>query len=417
MKSRVSTYNLKAQNTCRIYVATDTHYESGRIHELDNIITEANKSHPDVIVLAGDTINYLDDINSKKSRSDLKNFFQRLSQIAPVQLGVGNHDQMHKDRKFVPEKMLKEQQIFLDFIRSIPEITLLHNQKVEIKKGINLIGITLPRDAYQKPSTVGTQEPATALKSCLSQNKALLARSGKETNILLIHSPRRFTPEIVNSLKGTDYIITGHMHQGCVPFGLDEKLPGTVGIIAPGYAPFPTRSRHTYPKYSDKLIVLPAYKTFSGHRRHWNACYPQSHTILSLTKQRAIIIYSTSVVYILEDDDIMAGCIAGAIKKAGKSVKIKHFKDAISAIQNLDSNNLPKIIFLDILLTGPDGFTFLNELASYDDTNKIPIVIISSLDFTGKDLSSYNVIGILNKETMYPADIQKFIKEYLSDAH
>ena len=44
------------------------------------------------------------------------------------------------------------------------------------------------------------------------------------------------------------------------------------------------------------------------------------------------------------------------------------------------------MIFLDILLTGPDGFTFLNELISYSDTAKIPIVIVSSLDFSGKDL-------------------------------
>ncbi|MBR3135284.1 response regulator [Candidatus Saccharibacteria bacterium] len=124
-----------------------------------------------------------------------------------------------------------------------------------------------------------------------------------------------------------------------------------------------------------------------------------------------------SLVYILEDDEIMAGCISAAIKKAGKSIAIKHFKDAISAVQSLDSDNLPQIIFLDILLTGPDGFTFLNEIASYDDTNKIPVVIISSLNFSGKDLSAYNVIGILNKETMLPAEITKYVEEYCSNAH
>ena len=124
-----------------------------------------------------------------------------------------------------------------------------------------------------------------------------------------------------------------------------------------------------------------------------------------------------SLVYILEYDEIMAGCISAAIKKASKSIEIKHFKDAISAVQSLDSDNLPQIIFLDILLTGPDGFTFLNEIASYDDTNKIPVVIISSLNFSGKDLSANNVIGILNKETMLPTEITKYVEEYCSNAH
>lgn len=130
-----------------------------------------------------------------------------------------------------------------------------------------------------------------------------------------------------------------------------------------------------------------------------------------------------SLVYILEDDEIMAGCIAAAAKKARlahsseqRPIKIKHFKDAVSAAQSLDSNNLPQIIFLDILLTGPDGFTFLNEIASYDDTNKIPVVIISSLNFSGKDLSAYNVVGILDKETMLPAEITKYTEEYCSNA-
>lgn len=416
MKPRILTYNLKAANDCKIYIVTDTHYESGRIFEFDNILKEAKKSKPDVIIMAGDTINYLNDIDSETSRQELINFFKKLSSIAPVYLGVGNHDQMHKDRKFLPAKMLKEQQIFLDFFRSIPEITLLHNQKVELKKGINLIGLTLSRDDYQLPNSTGTEEPAEKLKEELLKHQKLLSRtSPNETNILLIHSPRRFTSEIVDSLGGIDYIITGHMHQGCVPFGLDEILPGTWGIIAPGNAPFPIRARHTFPKYSDKLIVLPAYKTFAGWRRHRNAIFPQSHTIIQFHKWYNK--YSMSLVYILEDDEIMAGCISAAIKKAGKSIAIKHFKDAISAVQSLDSDNLPQIIFLDILLTGPDGFTFLNEIASYDDTNKIPVVIISSLNFSGKDLSAYNVIGILNKETMLPAEITKYVEEYCSNAH
>lgn len=121
------------------------------------------------------------------------------------------------------------------------------------------------------------------------------------------------------------------------------------------------------------------------------------------------------MVFILEDNEIMASCIATAVKKAGEEIKIRCFSDAITAMQELDTGDLPRLIFLDVLLTGPDGFTFLNELASYRDTAKIPVVIVSSLNFQGKDLSSYGVVGILNKETMLPEDIIKYVKEYVKD--
>ena len=71
------------------------------------------------------------------------------------------------------------------------------------------------------------------------------------------------------------------------------------------------------------------------------------------------------------------------------------------------------MIFLDILLDGPDGFTFLNELVSYSDTARIPVVIISSLDFGGKDLSNYGVVGVLDKANMKPEDIRSYVEQYI----
>jgi len=113
------------------------------------------------------------------------------------------------------------------------------------------------------------------------------------------------------------------------------------------------------------------------------------------------------MIYIIEDDEIMAECIARACKEG----EVKIFPDAIAAMDAI-SSEIPDLIFLDVLLTGPDGFTFLNELASYQDTAKIPIVIVSSLDFKGQDLSAYGVVGILDKSTMTPKDMEEYVKRY-----
>lgn len=114
------------------------------------------------------------------------------------------------------------------------------------------------------------------------------------------------------------------------------------------------------------------------------------------------------MIFIIEDDKVMAECIARAC--AGHDVQM--FSNAIEAMEMISGGRMPKLIFLDIMLEGPDGFTFLNELVSYTDTAKIPIVVVSSLDFESVDLSVYGVVGVLNKDTMVPEDIKRYAKEY-----
>lgn len=112
------------------------------------------------------------------------------------------------------------------------------------------------------------------------------------------------------------------------------------------------------------------------------------------------------MIFIIEDDDIMAECIANATKKPTKI-----FSNAIDAI-NATNNTIPNLIFLDLLLDGPDGFTFLNELSSYPDLARIPIVIVSSIDLKHQNLSNYNIIKSLDKSTMLPKDIEELASEY-----
>ena len=113
------------------------------------------------------------------------------------------------------------------------------------------------------------------------------------------------------------------------------------------------------------------------------------------------------MIFILEDDHMMAECIA---RSCGK-VPTKIFPDGIAAMNALN-DEIPDLIFLDVLLSGPDGFTFLNELVSYSDTANIPVVIISSLNLENKDLSDYGVVGILNKDKMLPQEIKKYVERF-----
>lgn len=116
-----------------------------------------------------------------------------------------------------------------------------------------------------------------------------------------------------------------------------------------------------------------------------------------------------SLAYIIEDNEIMSDLMS---RYLGGVLETKVFHDAISAISEI-SNDAPDMIFLDVLLTGPNGFTFLNETASYEDTAKIPVVIVSSLDLKTDDLKNYNVVKILKKEEMLPDDVKNVAREIL----
>lgn len=119
--------------------------------------------------------------------------------------------------------------------------------------------------------------------------------------------------------------------------------------------------------------------------------------------------------FILEDDPIFARLFSKSLHRAFPDSTVSTFEDAIDAINALpDGCTPPSVIILDVLLTGPDGFTFLNEIASYSDLSNIPIIIVSSLNFPMQTLESYNVKKILNKATMTPQDLPAAISEILS---
>ncbi len=114
------------------------------------------------------------------------------------------------------------------------------------------------------------------------------------------------------------------------------------------------------------------------------------------------------MIFVIDDDEIMRECV----KRACTGYEVLGFQNALEAMEAISDGVLPKMIFLDVMLTGPDGFTFLNELMTYDDTAMIPIVIISGVDFREKDLSAYGVVEILNKDSFKPSDIKRVLEDY-----
>lgn len=113
------------------------------------------------------------------------------------------------------------------------------------------------------------------------------------------------------------------------------------------------------------------------------------------------------MIYVIDDNMMIAECVA----KACGVKRTRIFGDAIEAMRGINEK-LPELILMDVMLTGPDGFTLLNELISYPDTMKIPVVLMTTADLADVDLSVYGVVGILDKDTMTPEEIRGYAEKY-----
>ena len=124
-------------------------------------------------------------------------------------------------------------------------------------------------------------------------------------------------------------------------------------------------------------------------------------------------------IFIIEDDPDFAEIYQKHLARNFPEIPLQIFYNAIeanAAFSELSEEELPSLSILDVLLTGPDGFTLLNELLSYPETSQIPVLLISSLNLGQMSLQAYNVRAILNKETFTPADFVAKIKDILSPA-
>lgn len=125
-------------------------------------------------------------------------------------------------------------------------------------------------------------------------------------------------------------------------------------------------------------------------------------------------------IFIIEDDPDFAEIYQKHLMRYFPEIPAQVFYNAIeanAAFSELSEEELPSLIILDVLLTGPDGFILLNELLSYPETSQIPVLLISSLNLGQMSLQAYNVRAILNKETFTPADFVNKVQDILKSTN
>lgn len=118
-------------------------------------------------------------------------------------------------------------------------------------------------------------------------------------------------------------------------------------------------------------------------------------------------------VLIIDDDVLFAGLLERTLVK---NYTVKIAPDAWSGIEMLDDFK-PAAIVLDVLMPAANGLSFLQEIMSYADTSKIPVLICSSIasQLNPGYLRQAGVVRIIDKSTMHPTDLADYIAEALSE--
>lgn len=201
----------------RILLLSDLHCNP-LICNNEKVLQRLTAERPDVILLAGDMISKY----GKTANDRVPAFLKKLTGIAPVVYGMGNHEEVF--RTDFPEK-------FAAYKKQVEEMGIFFpdNETVSLVlqgKNVEFAGLTLKHEYYYKRKRRAL--PAEALEELVIETP--------ENTILLAHFPDHF-PEYKELAP---LVVSGHNHGGII------RLPVVGGFISPQlYIPKYTRGCYT----------------------------------------------------------------------------------------------------------------------------------------------------------------------------
>lgn len=232
---------------------SDIHFSKCVKNKKLNYITNyINKEQPNYILIPGDLIDSNNDIEVLNEKDRLINWLKKISKNTIVLISLGNHDMFKRAKS---KRVYYKNEELINEIDNINNIYVLDNTNYE-DDNIYVCGITQKYEYYKK-------ENIEILEQDLDKNTKLLHPNNGKLNIIMIHSPVNIDNQIIQEkLIDFDYIICGHMHNGCVPPILNEIWKGTRGIISPTKKFFTKYERNTLRKKEDKILVNGPVTTF-----------------------------------------------------------------------------------------------------------------------------------------------------------
>jgi|SRR3989338_11700057 len=117
-------------------------------------------------------------------------------------------------------------------------------------------------------------------------------------------------------------------------------------------------------------------------------------------------------VLIVEDDTMILDMYVQKFEQEGFAV---FHLDRGDDVVEIAEKEQPKIILLDVIMPGLDGFAVLRDLKANDKTKNIPVMMLTNLgqdEDKSKGLT-LGAVGYIIKSSMTPGDVVKKVSEFL----
>ena len=233
---------------------SDIHYmnNNGKILGLSNLknvhkVIFENGDMPkiDTILITGDVINDVRDLEDREFRKNISSSLRNFTNGIPTFVSYGNHDQMTKDtmRKWTKADLQK----YRDFIASFRNIYSVENNELVSHEGFNLTAYSLDFDYYERFH----EDTGYFMNDFISTINPSF--DDKTYNILLTHSSSPLLESLedgkLHTLENTDLVLSGHMHNGVIPFAK------TYGLISPQSKFFPKYTHGDMECYGTLFVI------------------------------------------------------------------------------------------------------------------------------------------------------------------
>ena len=220
----------KVFNDFKMMAIGDIHMSSMvSLSKIKTIKEKIIKEKPDYIFYVGDLIDRIEELEDNNSLFKLKDLLEFSTLYSKTFVILGNHDFIYRGLKDSNFKIV-------NFINDIANVHLLNND-VYFDDKIYLMGYTQTKKYYCTKNYDYDDFYNDFIK-----NEKLYKNVGKSLfTIALIHSPEfSYNDKCLNLFDDYNLIISGHTHDGCVPFGIGKFK---WGIINPKKKFFPKNVR------------------------------------------------------------------------------------------------------------------------------------------------------------------------------
>lgn len=234
--------NKNIKKDIKIALLSDIHYYKGYNKKiLNKIYNQIKKTQPDYICIPGDIVD-----RSKINNIDCKTLFswlESISSFAPTIITLGNHDIKDGERHDWKYNCNVE---YINGLKTLKNVYLLEDTKKDFND-ISFYGFNLSYKYYEDDDEL--YETFESEVKDLNPNF-----NNNNYNVIVFHSPINIYKFIKNNNKHPfnkcDLILSGHMHNGCLPYWFSKFINKTFKTSRSIISPL----RTILPKYSQGKI-------------------------------------------------------------------------------------------------------------------------------------------------------------------